>query len=228
MSRLHISDEPLAADRQAAQTPALHYRRADATDEQVVVPLMYEASRDLFEFVMPPEASGGVSAQALGFLGADYRRGNGIFGAAQQRVMVDAKGAVVATVTAYGGHAYPRLMASTLASALRAIGLRGVASTLLRSRPLSGLFIRPKASELFMANLCVDASYRGQGVFRTMLQGLLREARAGGYTAISCDVSADNISARDAYLASGFRVVERRVSKVARVSDFIRLQKTLD
>lgn len=220
---------PDVTERQhrARESAPLRYRQAAVADADAVVPLMYEASRALFEFVMPVDGPGAMSRRAHRLLDADYRHGGGIFGAAQQRVMEDEEGAVVATVTAYGGHLYPRLMAATLSAAPRALGVRGTASTLWRSRPLAGLFIKPRPNELFMANLCVDASYRGQGVFRQMLGELLREAREGGYSAISCDVSADNVSARDAYLASGFRVVAHRRSPVPSVSDFIRLRKPM-
>ncbi|GAA1751479.1 GNAT family N-acetyltransferase [Luedemannella helvata] len=64
-------------------------------------------------------------------------------------------------------------------------------------------FVRPGVPELTLA---VTEPWRGRGVGRKLLHGLLAEARARGLSAVSLSVASGNRAAR-LYVQAGFRVV---------------------
>jgi ribosomal protein S18 acetylase RimI-like enzyme len=185
-------------------------KREDATE---VVPLMYEASRDLidYSFRFPGEPP-------TGFLLRDFLRGRGIFGYENQIVAVDGE-RVVGTMTVYAGRRATELTLRTMGSALRHWSWGRVLAFLGRSLAIAPLFIRPRRDGLFLANACVAQSHRGRGIFSRLLAHGVGEQKA---SVVELDVSFSNEAARRIYEHLGFRVTGERAYKGERKIDGFR------
>lgn len=70
---------------------------------------------------------------------------------------------------------------------------------------------------LAVDGLVVDAELRGQGIGRTLLEGLISEARRQGYHVLRLEVVGGNHRARKLYERIGFQVVRRVKSPLTAV-----------
>ena len=64
--------------------------------------------------------------------------------------------------------------------------------------------------ELHITNIAVDPTVRRKGIGRTLLRGVLDDARQRGLRLVALEVRPSNIEARALYDSFGFRVVGRR------------------
>src|SRR5512132_1549756 len=64
--------------------------------------------------------------------------------------------------------------------------------------------------ELHVTNIAVDPAVRRKGIGRSLLQGVLDDARQRGLRLVALEVRPSNIEARALYESFGFRVVGRR------------------
>jgi ribosomal-protein-alanine N-acetyltransferase len=66
------------------------------------------------------------------------------------------------------------------------------------------------ADELHITNVAVEPARRRQGIGRTLLSGVLDDARARGVRQVVLEVRPTNTEARTLYETLGFRVIGRR------------------
>jgi ribosomal-protein-alanine N-acetyltransferase len=78
------------------------------------------------------------------------------------------------------------------------------------SRVVGYLCLWEIADELHITNIAVDPALRRQGIGRTLLRGVLDDARQRGLRLVALEVRPSNIEARALYESFGFRVVGRR------------------
>jgi ribosomal protein S18 acetylase RimI-like enzyme len=206
---------------------AVHFRPALPDDADAVVPLMHESSRALIDacFRFGDDKDG-----AAPFLRADFLRGDGLFGYRHQLVGVTGDGQLVATMTAYAGRDVNRLSRKTLRTAWRSFGAVRFLRVVWRSLALAPLFVTPRRDALFMANTCVAASHRSQGVFAQLLAHVSESAHARD-PSLRCsqlDVSFGNSRAQALYARLGFVVTSERPYRGRRGLDgFRRMQRPL-
>ena len=180
----------------------LSFRDARAADVDAVVPLLYESSKRLFDYVL-------AGADPRGFLRRDFLRGGGLFGRRHLVVGVSA-GEVVCTQTFYRGSQYSKLLRQTVLSGLGHFGPVQLARIALRGRTLSSLFVAPRHDGLFMANGCVSAGRRGEGVFTALIEHAVQRASAAGAAVLELDVSFSNHKAEQIFERFGFRKTAER------------------
>ncbi len=179
----------------------LTMRRPRADEAAVVAALMVESSAALHDFCF---TVGGV--QAASFLTFAAAQADGIFGSGQQVVAVSTAGRVVATMTLYAGRDFRRLTWQTTRQIASFYGPWRALRVACRSLATLPLFTTPRRDGMFLANICVDRSVRGTGVFSLLLQEAVAEARRRGCRVLELDVSYGNDAARAAYEHLGFRV----------------------
>lgn len=204
---------------------AVHFRPARPDDADAVVPLMHESSRGLIDACFRFG-----DADAAPFLRADFLRGDGIFGYRHQLVGVSGDGQVVATMTAYAGRDVNRLSLQTLRTAWRSFRALRFLRVVWRSLALAPLFATPQRDALFLANTCVAASRRSQGVFAALLAHVTDTAHLRGpsLARLELDVSFGNPRAQALYERLGFVVTSERPYRGRRGLDgFRRMQRPL-
>ncbi len=200
----------------------LHFRPARPEDADAVVPLMYESSRGLVDACFRFGDDGPEP-----FLRRDFLRGDGIFGYRHQIVAIAADGQLVATLTAYRGRDINRLSLHTLRSAFGALGVGRFLRAVWRSLALTSLFATPRRDSLFLANACVVADRRSQGLFAAFLAHVCTTPDLS-LTVAEFDVSFGNPRAQRLYERLGFVVVGERPYRGRRGLDgFRRMQRPL-
>jgi GNAT superfamily N-acetyltransferase len=201
---------------------AVRFRPALPADVDAVVPLMYESSRGLIDACFRFGDDG-----AEPFLRADFLRGDGLFGYRHQLVGVSGDGQLVATLTAYAGRDVNRLSRETLRTAWSAFGLGRFLRVAWRSLALASLFATPRRDGLFIANVCVAANHRSQGIFAAFLMHLVA-VRDPTLALAELDVSFGNPRARALYERQGFVLTGERPYRGRRALDgFRRMQRPL-
>jgi GNAT superfamily N-acetyltransferase len=182
----------------------LTFRRARREDAAVIVPLMHASSPALIE------SSFRVGrADPDAFLQHDFLRGEGLFGYRNQWVLSTPDGTPVATVTAYPGADYGRLLRATLVSALQHFSALDLLRVLWRASVIGRLFATPRRDGVFVANACVPASLRSRGLFSRLMTLAIREVGQGRRVA-ELDVSLDNPRAQALYERLGWVVASER------------------
>jgi ribosomal protein S18 acetylase RimI-like enzyme len=176
----------------------LQFRPALPGDADAVVPLIYESSQRLFDTLLKKD-------DPIGFLRHDFVRGDSMFGYRHQVVGVD-NGQIVLTATLYSGRKYADLNKALMKSAATYFNPLKLVGLVARGRPLDKLFIEPRADALFIANGCVVAGRRSEGLFTQMLDHASDRARREGLAAVELDVSFSNDGARALYERVGFTV----------------------
>lgn len=201
---------------------AFHFRPARAEDADAIVPLMYESSRGLIDACFRFGDAGPEP-----FLRCDFLRGDGIFGYRQQMVAIADDGQLVATMTVYRGRDINRLSLQTLRSAFIAFGWGRFLRVLWRSLALASLFVTPRRDSLFLANGCVVANRRSQGLFAAFIEHVCTSSDSS-LTVAEFDVSFGNPRAQKLYERLGFVVVSERAYRGRRALDgFRRMQRAL-
>ena len=185
----------------------LQFRTADSADSDTVVPLIYEASHQLFDHLMREPSA------AHAFLRHDFLRGDGLFGHRNQVVGVTPDGAVAVTCTLYPGRLINELTRETVRSALSHFGAFRMIAIGARARGLKELFIEPRHDGMFLANACVTDQRRGEGLFAAAVAHAVERTRAAGLVAIQLDVGLSNTAAFAAYERLGFRVAAERIGR---------------
>lgn len=79
-----------------------------------------------------------------------------------------------------------------------------------QGRVLGYLCLWEVAEELHITNIAVHPSFRRQGIGRTLLQGVLDDARHRKLRVVVLEVRPSNTEARTLYETIGFRVIGRR------------------
>lgn len=176
----------------------LQFRPATPADADTVVPLIYESSKRLFDALLKKD-------DPCRFLRHDYVRGDSMFGYRHQ-VVGTIDGQIAATTTLYQGRIYRDLNKALMKSAATFFNPFKLIGVVARARPLDSLFLEPRADALFLANACVVASRRSEGIFTAMLGHAARRARAEGLAAVELDVSFSNAGARALYERVGFKI----------------------
>ncbi|MBI2160998.1 MAG: ribosomal protein S18-alanine N-acetyltransferase [Candidatus Rokubacteria bacterium] len=77
-------------------------------------------------------------------------------------------------------------------------------------RVLGYLCLWEIADELHITNIAVQPTYRRQGIGRTLLRGVLEDARQRKLRLVVLEVRPSNTEARTLYETFGFRVIGRR------------------
>ena len=200
----------------------LQFRRARPEDADAVVPLIYESSRGLIDACFRFGDAGPEP-----FLRHDFLRGDGLFGYRHQIVALAADGQLVATMTAYRGRDVTRLSLQTLRSAWATLSLGRFLRAVCRSLALAPLFATPRRDGLFLANGCVVAERRSQGLFSAFLAHVCATDDPT-LRVIEFDVSFGNERARQLYERLGFVVVGERPYRGRRALDgFRRMQRPI-
>jgi GNAT superfamily N-acetyltransferase len=177
----------------------LQFRPATPDDASAVVPVIYQASKVLFDTLVKrpkddPEA----------FLRHDYLRGDGMFGYRNQ-VVGTVGGQVVCSATMYAGSRYRELQRALMKSAATYFNPLKLIGIVARSRPFDQMFVDPRPDALFVANGGVVAGQRSEGAFTALLEHAVARARSEGLKAVEFDVNFSD-DARAAYERAGFAV----------------------
>lgn len=203
----------------------LRYRTAEAGDAEQAVPLIYNSGPEVFDYLF---AYGNV--RAVDFIRQEFLNGRGFLGHRNHNVALH-KGTVIGIGACYSGADYHRLTAGTLRDVVAFYGLRGGISVLRNSMQVKSIMPPPDRSTLYIANLCVDANYRGQGVGTALVEKQKVYARDKKYTSYALDVLTNNTRAKQLYARIGFsaRTVNRfRGSRTRRVlPDTMRMEAPL-
>ncbi len=183
----------------------LHFRIAEAGDTEQAVPLIYNSGPEVFDYLF---AYGNV--RAVDFIRQEFLNGRGFLGHRNHIVALH-KGAVIGIGACYSGADYHRLTAGTLRDVVAYYGLRGGISFLRKSLQVKSIMPPPNRSTLYIANLCVAANYRGQGVGTALLENQKVYAQNKKYKSYALDVLTNNPRAKQLYGRIGFstRMVNR-------------------
>jgi ribosomal protein S18 acetylase RimI-like enzyme len=108
-----------------------------------------------------------------------------------------------------------RITAETLPDGVRTPGQRLMVAEGGGGERVGHLWLahRPESSMVFIYDIEVEASLRGQGFGRRMLELVDDEARAMGATKVELNVFADNAVARHLYESAGYREMRRQMVK---------------
>ncbi|WP_046469824.1 GNAT family N-acetyltransferase [Allosalinactinospora lopnorensis] len=176
----------------------LCFRPARPQDAAAVVPLMRASSPALVDAVF--------GERAAGVLHHDFLRGRGLFGYRHQTIGVAPDGGIVATITAYDGVRYRRLLLRTMLSAARCCGPVRFLGSLLSAAALGRQFVPPGRDAVYLANLCVDAGHRSRGYGAALMEHVIRAAGDRGLRQTELDVSRTNPRAQKLYERMGFTI----------------------
>ena len=183
----------------------LAFRMARPEDAAVLVPLMHASSLTLIE-----RSFRVGKADPAAFLRRDFLRGTGIFGYRNQWVLSTPGDTPVATLTAYRGADYNRLLRATLISAALYFRPIDLVRALWRMSLLGSLFATPRADGVFIANACVAPELRSRGLFSRLVSEAIRQVAGPNTTVAELDVSFDNPRAQALYTRLGWVVESER------------------
>ncbi len=184
----------------------LVFRRAQADDAVVAVPLIYSSGPAAFDYAFACTPKG----CAEDFLRWVFVRGRGQFGYRQHWVGSQ-NAQVVASGTAQTG---ADNLSNLLLAAGQIIGFYGPRycwKVLWRGVQLERIIAPPAKRTFYLAHLGVNQAITGQGIGSQLIEFLLQQGRAAGFSCCALDVAASNPRAQALYERFGF-VLQREIA----------------
>lgn len=178
------------------------FRKAKTEDIEDIVPLMYSAAEDLFEF------SYSVSGKnAKDFLKYILSTGKGYYGFQNQTVGIY-NNKVVFSVTTYKGKDVMKETLDTFSIIFKFYGILGSMPVIWRSLVMSKIFIPPKKDSLYIANIGTNPVYRGKGIATEFFSNIHKSAKESGINRCELDVSFKNPKAEKLYTKLGYVITK--------------------
>lgn len=187
----------------------LNIRPAEPRDVEQAVPLIYSAGPEGFEFVFTQGRR-----RAQDYIAYAFTQGDGMFGH-RNHTVIEQDGMVVGTGAFYSGVEYKQLSEGTLRQVLRFYHVSCL-PVLRRALQTTQWMPPPGRRTLYVANLGVATSHRGQGLGAQLLVNQIARARAAHKTKFALDVAATNPRAQLLYERLGLRVVRENGLEVER------------
>lgn len=175
-------------------------RVATAQDTDQVVDLIYSSAPEMFDYMFKAY---GKTAQD--FIRYEFQHGGGFMGHRIHKVAVN--GETVKGIGAfYTGSQYGTLNIQTAWNIIKFYGLWSGIKTLLRASHSESVMIKPKKSEIYIADLGVAEHSRSQGVGSILIDYHKDEAKQRGISHLALDVATINPRAEALYSRLGFEV----------------------
>lgn len=183
-------------------------RRAEATDVEPAVPLIYSSGRDALDYVLGGADEGGAEA----FLRMAFTDAEGEFGH-RIHTVAELDGRVVGIGAAYSGGTSLRHAMAAGRQILRWCGVR-CAGVMVRGLRAERVIAPPRRDVLYIGHLGVAPDMRGRGIGTQLIEHFLDEGRATRCSEAELDVSVENTEAQKLYERLGFRVTGERESSL--------------
>ena len=178
------------------------FRKATLEDIDYILPLMYSAAEDLFEF------SYSVSGKSVkDFLRYVLSKGKGYYGYQNQTVGIY-NNEIVFSVTTYKGKDIIKETLDTLSLVLSFYDLKGIIIVFWRSIILSKIFVSPKKDSLYIGNLGTNENFRSKGIATQAFDVIHKYAKENGIKRCELDVSLKNPKAEKLYTRLGYTIVK--------------------
>ncbi|MEK7434230.1 MAG: GNAT family N-acetyltransferase [Cyanobacteriota bacterium] len=178
------------------------FRKATLEDIDYILPLMYSAAEDLFEF------SYSVSGKSVkDFLRYVLSKGKGYYGYQNQTVGIY-NNEIVFSVTTYKGKDIIKETLDTLSLVLSFYDLKGIIIVFWRSIILSKIFVSPKKDSLYIGNLGTKVDFRSKGIATQAFDVIHKYAKENGIKRCELDVSLKNPKAEKLYTRLGYTIVK--------------------
>jgi ribosomal protein S18 acetylase RimI-like enzyme len=178
------------------------FRKATIDDIDSIVPLMYSAAEDLFEF------SYSVSGKSVkDFLRYVLSKGKGYYGYQNQTVGIY-NNEIIFSATTYKGKDIMIETLNTFLLIFSFYGLIGSIPVIYRSIILSKIFIAPKPDSLYIGNLGTKPELRSKGIATMFFDKIHQFAKENGIKRCELDVSLENPKAEKLYTKRGYVVVK--------------------
>lgn len=178
------------------------FRKATVEDIDSILPLMYSAAEDLFEF------SYSVSGKSVkDFLKYALSKGKGYYGYQNQTVGIY-NNEIVFSATTYKGKDIIKETIDTFLLELSFYGLRGFMTVFYRSLIMSKIFISPKSDSIYIGNLGTRPDYRSKGIGSQFFDMIHQFAKDNQIKRCELDVSFKNPKAEKLYTKMGYSIVK--------------------
>lgn len=191
-------------------TTTVTIRPARPADAPAAVPLIHSSGPAAFDYVFSHARRG----RPADFLQRAFVDGSGEFGH-RVHVVAIVDGAVAGVGAGYSG---ATALAFTLAAARQIMGQYGLlagAGIIARGLAVERVVPPPMAKDLFyVGHLGIAPELRSHGIGGQLIDHLLRQGRAAGYTRVALDVSCANPRAQALYERIGFRVTAEHPSRL--------------
>ncbi|MBX9756514.1 MAG: GNAT family N-acetyltransferase [Pseudomonadaceae bacterium] len=200
----------------------LAFRRALPDDVAAAVPLIYSSGPAAFDYAFACTAKG----DAQDFLRWVFVRGRGQFGYRQHWVGSQ-DGQVVASGTAQSGEANLANLLLAASQIIRFYGPLQCWKVLWRGVQLERIIAPPPKRTFYLAHLGVSSAITGQGIGSQLIDFLLQQGRAAGFSRCALDVAASNPRAQALYERLGFAVQRETASHLPGIAAHRYLQRAL-
>lgn len=200
----------------------LTFRKANIDDIDKIVPLMYSAAEELFEY------SYSISGKSVkDFLRYVLLSGKGYYGFQNQTVGIY-NNEVVISVTTYKGKEVLKETINIFILIFKFYGLMGCLPVFWRSIILSKIFVPPKSDSIYIANLGTKPEYRGKGIATQCLNYIHKISKSAGYYRCEIDVSFKNPRAEKLYTSLGYVITKAlQYNGKKNIAGMKRMEKTL-
>ena len=175
-------------------------RVTTAQDADQVVELIYSSAPEMFDYMFKAH---GKTAQD--FIRYEFQQGGGFIGHRIHKVAVH--GDTIKGIGAfYTGAQHGLLNIQTAWHVLKFYGLWSGVKTLIRASHSGSVMLKPKKSEIYIADLGVAEHSRSQGIGSVLIDYHKAEAKQRGMSHLALDVATINPRAEALYARLGFEV----------------------
>lgn len=204
---------------------ALNMRPATADDTAAVIPLIYSAGPEAFDYMLC--AAGKTSLDFLRYTFADGRGYQGF----RNHWVAERGGRVVGAGAFYSGHDEGRLTLGLIRQVFAFYPFLAALGVIQRALQLAPLMKPVTKDMIYVANFGVAPECRGQGVGAAMLNFHRAQAQQRGFKRYALDVAVTNPRAQKLYEGIGLKFVRERAFRGDRtrspVPDYRRLEMRL-
>jgi ribosomal protein S18 acetylase RimI-like enzyme len=187
----------------------ISFRKANADDVLLAVPLIYASGPTGFEYVF--KISEDKDAQA--FLKYAFTLSNGEFSYTNHHcVLFDNQ--VVGIGAAYSGKEIATFTYAAIKAIFSFYGFFTGIQVLLRGLKIEKIIQPPKGNTNYLAHLAINPTLRGKGIGSKLIHFLLKKGQDLERDNASLDVSAENPKAMKLYQNMGFKVTKKRASNL--------------
>lgn len=190
-------------------------REARPEDVEAAVPLIHSAGPDAFNYVFSVPAG----PSTADFLRAAFLSGDGQFGW-RNHAVAEHEGEVVGIAAAWGADNTLRFSLAALRQLVHVYGWVRAWSVAVRGLRTEAVIRPPRPGCLYIADLGVAPTCRGQGIGRALIDWLGERGRRR-YPTLALDVAVNNPRAQALYERLGFRLVAERPSRLSNAQGFV-------
>lgn len=182
---------------------AVIVRKARPDDTGPIAELIYSSGMDVYDYL--------YGDQAIEYLRYEFASGQGLAGYRNVTVAVDDNEEVVGTGCFFDAKHYPELIEGGMKNLPAFFGDEQVKPVLMRLLNTRSVMKPPREGEVYLSNFGVSPSVRSQGIGSLMINTVLEQARADGFSVFGLDVSSENPRGQALYERLGLKVVEEKI-----------------